>query len=72
MNLKGANFPPQDSFQKFLEMTQSDFLRIYLRFFTFTGVHTHYTETKRSGAQGTWPLGAGPQVMLTESAEPEF
>ena len=72
MNLKRVNLPPQDSFQKLLEMNESEFLEYTRAFLTFIGVCTHNIETKRSGAQETWPLGVGPQVMQRESAEPEF
>ena len=35
MNFKRANLPPQDSFQKLLEMTESEFFKIYSCLFNF-------------------------------------
>ena len=81
MNLKRANLPPQDSFQKLLEMTESEFLECTRAFLTFTRVHTHNIETERSGAEymtircgtaGNAKRKCGTRVLETFQVFPSF
>ena len=59
MNLKRENLPPQDSFHKLLEMTKSEFFRMYSHLFNFLrGSHpSHKDKVVRCAGDMTFRCG---------------
>ena len=75
MNLKRVNLPPQDSFQKLLEMTKSEFFSMYSCLFNFyRGPHPSQRDkaikctgdmTIRCGIVGNAKRKCGTRVLET-------
>ena len=75
MNLKRVNLPPQYSFQKLLEMTESEFFRMYSRLFNFyRGPHPQHIDravrcigamTIRCGTTGNAKRECGTKALET-------